>query len=186
MTASTTARAPVVAVAVAAAGAMALLARPALVDATEHPVGVLTGLFVVLLAVGISWPVAGRVSAGSARVVVITAAGATVFALGRLTGDWHGPSTLVGRLVVLNGLAAVAEEAFFRRFLYGLLEEHGDTIAVIGSAALFAVVHVTIYGVWVLPLDLAAGLVLSWQRWASGSWWPSAITHVIANVLALA
>ena len=104
----------------------------------------------------------------------------------RLAGNWHGPSTLVTRLVVLNGLAALAEEAFFRRFLYGLLVPSGAAIAVGGSAALFAVVHVTVYGWWVLPLDLAAGLVLSWQRWASGSWVAPAITHVIANVLALA
>jgi hypothetical protein len=35
----------------------------------------------------------------------------------------------------------------------------------------------------VLPIDLAAGLVLSWQRWASGSWRVPAVTHVLANVL---
>lgn len=48
---------------------------------------------------------------------------------------------------------------------------------------LFAVVHVTVYGAWVLPLDLAAGLVLSWQRWATGSWGVPAVTHVVANLL---
>ena len=173
------------AVVVGAAGVIALLARPPLVRATSHPVALLVALFVVLLVVGAGWPL-DRATPSVATVVVVTATGATAFALGRLAGNWHGPSTLVTRLVVLNGLAAVAEEAFFRRFLYGLLVPSGAAIAVGGSAALFAVVHVTVYGWWVLPLDLAAGLVLSWQRWASGSWVAPAITHVIANVLALA
>jgi membrane protease YdiL (CAAX protease family) len=180
-------RAPSAAVVVVAIGTATLLARPALVRATDHPVGLLVGVFMAVLAVGATWPVATSAALGRSgtRLVIVTAAGATAFALGRLTGDWHGPSGLVGRLVVLNGLAAVAEEAFFRRFLYGMLERQGAFVAVVGSAALFALVHVTVYGAWVLPLDLAAGLVLSWQRWASGSWGPPAVTHVIANVLAL-
>jgi hypothetical protein len=44
-------------------------------------------------------------------------------------------------------------------------------------------VHVTVYGAWVLPIDVAAGAILSWQRWATGSWAVPAITHVVANVL---
>jgi membrane protease YdiL (CAAX protease family) len=49
----------------------------------------------------------------------------------------------------------------------------------------FAAVHVTVWGWAVLPLDLAAGLVLGWQRWASGGWSVPAATHVAANVLAV-
>ena len=48
---------------------------------------------------------------------------------------------------------------------------------------LFAAVHVTVYGLWVLPLDLAAGLLLGWQRQATGSWLVPAVTHAIANLL---
>ena len=87
------------------------------------------------------------------------------------------------RLVALSTLAAVAEEAFFRRLVYDALLPGGAAVAVVGSAVLFAVVHVTVYGAWVLPLDIAAGLVFGWQRWATGSWGASAITHVVANVL---
>jgi membrane protease YdiL (CAAX protease family) len=47
-------------------------------------------------------------------------------------------------------------------------------------------VHVSLYGAWVLPLDLAAGLVLAWQRWATGSWAVPAATHVLGNLLVLA
>ncbi len=58
-------------------------------------------------------------------------------------------------------------------------------MAVVGTAAAFAVVHVTVWGWWVLPLDLAAGLLLSWQRAATGRWSVPAATHVLANSLAL-
>ena len=56
-------------------------------------------------------------------------------------------------------------------------------MAIVGSTVLFAAVHVSIYGIWVLPLDLAAGLLLGWQRATTGSWAAPAITHVIANLL---
>lgn len=78
--------------------------------------------------------------------------------------------------------AAVAEELFFRRFLYGWLLRWGAAVAVIGSAAAFALVHVPAYGVAALPVDLAAGLLFSWQRWASGGWTAPAATHLIANL----
>jgi hypothetical protein len=44
-------------------------------------------------------------------------------------------------------------------------------------------VHVTVYGAWVLPIDVAAGLLFGWQRWATNSWSVPAATHVLANVL---
>jgi membrane protease YdiL (CAAX protease family) len=88
--------------------------------------------------------------------------------------------------VALNALAAVAEEAFFRRYLYGLVAASSSPAVAVGvTAALFAVVHVTVWGWWVLPLDLAAGLILSWQRAATGRWSVPAVTHVLANTLAL-
>jgi membrane protease YdiL (CAAX protease family) len=82
-------------------------------------------------------------------------------------------------------LAAVAEERFFRRLCFGLLSPAGPGYAVVATAVLFAAVHVGTYGVWVLPVDLAAGLLLGWQRWSTGSWTVPAITHAVANVLVL-
>lgn len=114
---------------------------------------------------------------------MVAAVGVAAFALGRVIGGGHPPVPFAARFIVLNTLAAVAEEAFFRRLLYGALERHGAALAVAGSTILFALVHVTVYGWWVLPIDLAAGLVLSWQRWATGSWTVPAVTHVVANVL---
>jgi membrane protease YdiL (CAAX protease family) len=92
----------------------------------------------------------------------------------------HGPAVLV-----FGSIAALGEEAFFRRLVYGTLAHRGAAIAVVGSAVLFALVHVPLYGPAAFWVDLGAGLILGWQRWASGSWVPAGVTHVAANVLAV-
>ena len=81
--------------------------------------------------------------------------------------------------------AAVAEETFFRGLLYSVLARAGVAIAVIGTAVAFAALHVPAYGVSVLWVDLGAGLLLSWQRRASGTWGVPAATHAVANLLAV-
>jgi membrane protease YdiL (CAAX protease family) len=81
-------------------------------------------------------------------------------------------------------LAAVAEEALLRRVLYARLEPAGIAIAIGVTAGLFALLHVPLYGWAAFPVDLGAGLVLSWQRWASGTWTVPAATHAAANLLA--
>ena len=85
-------------------------------------------------------------------------------------------------LALVTG-AAVAEEAFFRRLLYGRLLRWGVGAAVVGSAVAFGLVHVPLYGTAALPVDLGAGLLLSWQRWASGTWAVPAATHALANLV---
>ena len=177
------------AAATAAAGGCALLVlRPVLLRDGAHPTATLAALFLLLLAVGWAWPrvsggrASASVSAGAALAPVV-AVGVGAFVLGRLVGGGHAPQPLALRVVALGSLAAVAEEAFFRRLVYDALLPGGAALAVGGSALLFALVHVSVYGFWVLPIDLAAGLVLSWQRWASGSWAAPAATHVLANVL---
>ncbi len=82
-------------------------------------------------------------------------------------------------------VGAVAEEAFFRRLVYGRLLRWGGAVAVLGSAIAFGVLHLPLHGTASFPVDLGAGLVLSWQRWASGSWGVPAATHAFANVLAV-
>jgi membrane protease YdiL (CAAX protease family) len=93
------------------------------------------------------------------------------------------PVTIGG--AIASSIAAVAEEAFFRRFLYGVLTRCGASVAILGSAVAFATVHVPLYGIEALPIDLGAGLVLGWQRWATGGWSAPAVTHVAANLLIL-
>ncbi len=83
----------------------------------------------------------------------------------------------------LSLLAAVAEEALFRRLAYARLERFGAVVAIAGSALLFGFVHVPAYGAAALPVDVGAGLLFGWQRWASGTWTVPAATHAFANAL---
>ena len=167
-----------------AAGCALLVMRPPLLRAAGNPTALLVGLFVVLLAVGVAWPnITIPRSARDLSPVAVLAVGLAAFAAGRVLGGGHPPAPATAKLLILNSLAAVAEEAFFRRLTYATLLAGGELVAIAGSAILFAVVHVTVYGLWVLPIDLAAGLILSWQRWATGSWSTPAITHLLANVL---
>lgn len=169
----------------AVAGLVALLARPwflpAGVDVAWRVV-----FFCALGAVGVAWPLVSS-GAPAARSAALGALGLGTlgFLAGRALVDMPVRPSALGLAIALNALAAVAEETFFRRYLYGLLAPFGTALAVAVSAAAFAVAHVTVWGWWVLPLDLAAGLILSWQRAASGRWSVPAATHVLANTLAL-
>jgi membrane protease YdiL (CAAX protease family) len=175
---------PRTAAVVASTGCALLVLRPVLLRDGAHPTLVLVVIFMALLAAGGAWPRSGAASAPRlVPVALAVAVGTAAFALGRLAGGGHAPQPLSPRVFVLVSLAAVAEEAFFRRLVYDVLLPNGAAAAVLGSAALFAAVHVSVYGFWVLPIDLGAGLVLSWQRWATGSWAASAVTHVLANLL---
>lgn len=90
-------------------------------------------------------------------------------------------TTLVG--IGASIAAAIGEEIVFRRGLYGALERRGALIAVLVAALAFGIVHVPMYGWTIVPVDVGAGLVFGWQRWASGSWTSPAATHVSANLL---
>ena len=173
-------------------GCVLLAARPVLArlpfGASGAPAVLIAG-FVVLLAVGARWPIpeaAGTATAGTwcdPRTWAAIAVGLAAFTLGRVVGGGH-PAVPVGWFVIAtNTLAALAEEAFFRRLCFGLLAPAGVGWAIVGSSLLFAAVHVSTYGLWVLPLDLAAGLVLGWQRAATGSWAAPAVTHVLVNLM---
>lgn len=179
----------------AVAGIVALLARPWFLPAGV-PVEWRVAFFVALGATGLAWRSAylrapktrrsGPQNAGWTLSLAVVGVGALAFALGRAVVDVPAPPSGLAVAVGLNALAAVAEEAFFRRYLYGLVvERYGTVPAVAATAVAFALVHVTVWGWWVLPLDLAAGLVLSWQRAATGRWSVPAATHVLANTFAL-
>lgn len=79
--------------------------------------------------------------------------------------------------------AAVAEEAFFRRLAYGWLSGWGPAFAVVLTGVLFALVHLPLYGTHAFAVDLGAGILLGWQRWASGGWSAPAVTHAAANLM---
>jgi len=176
--------------AIAVGGCVLLAARPALLEFTRRPVPTLTLLFIALLVVGLSLPLPRLpryvgANLGSLGPWAPGAIGIAAFALGRVIAGGRAPGAWSVAILAANSLAAVAEEVWFRRVWFGLLEPAGTVFAVICSAVLFAAVHVAIYGVRILPLDIAAGLLLGWQRAATGSWRVPALTHVAANLLVL-
>ena len=136
---------------------------------------ILVGSLVVPAGRGI-----GRVSPAAASVVGLTALGGAALVAGPAV-----PLPAAGWVLPLSLLAAVAEEALFRRVAYSRLERWGAVVAVVGSASLFAAVHLPLYGVAAVPVDLGAGLVFGWQRWVTGSWATPAATHAAANLVAV-
>ena len=120
---------------------------------------------------------------GAWRWLSVVGLGVAAFALGRWLRPPAAPIAFTGVAVTANLLAAVAEELFFRRFAYGWLARWGTAWAIGGAAVLFAVVHVPAYGLGALPIDVAAGLLFGWQRWATGGWSAPAVSHMAANLL---
>jgi membrane protease YdiL (CAAX protease family) len=168
---------------VVAAGCALFVLRPSLTGRAWTPQVLFAG-YLLLGLVAASAPVA-RPSGRSMHPIVVTSVGivAVVAAAGAVGPSFPLPRT--AEVIALNSVAAVAEELFFRRLTYGGLLRFGAFAAIVGSAVAFALVHVPIYGPAAIPVDLGAGLVFSWQRWASGGWGAPAATHVFANLMAV-
>jgi membrane protease YdiL (CAAX protease family) len=167
-----------------AVGIGALLLRLRIVEA---PDGTRFVLLVAIYAAILASSLLVRVRADQARLrpPLVLAMGLVAVVLAALAAGRPIAAPIGAAAALLSILAAVAEEALFRRAAYGSLERYGVVTAVIGSAVLFALIHVPLYGVAALPVDLGAGLLFSWQRWASGSWSVPATTHAAANLLAV-
>ena len=97
------------------------------------------------------------------------------------------PSLSAGLVVLVFVIAVVAtpvwEEVLFRgAMLPGLARRFNAPVAVVGSAAVFAAMHVA-------PLVLAyvflLGLGLGWIRWFHGNLWASVVAHAVNNALSL-
>ena len=160
-------------------GCVALAARP--------PATVAAVLVVVAVgAIGALAPLPARdnIRPGRLSVPAVAALGVLTFLVARIAAR-PLPAPLVPFTVAATITAAVAEELFFRQLVYGWLASAGEAPAIAGSAALFAVVHIPAYGMRALPIDLAAGVLFGWQRWATGGWIAPAVTHAAANILQL-
>lgn len=160
-------------------GCAALAARP--------PATVGAVLVVVAVgAIGALAPLPARESIrpGLLSLPAVVALGVLTFLVARIAAR-PLPAPVVPFTVAATITAAMAEELFFRRLVYAWLVPAGEALAVAGSAVLFAVVHVPAYGVRALPIDVAAGVLFGWQRWATGGWIAPALTHAAANVLQL-
>jgi membrane protease YdiL (CAAX protease family) len=166
---------------VAVAGMGLLLVRPVVANGPER-VWLLLAIYAAIGGSAVLLPgIGGRRTGLPAPVVLGIGVGS--FALAGVIGRPALHVSLAGPALAITMLAAVAEEAFFRGFLYGRLARFGAPVAVTVSAAAFALVHATGYPPAALWVDFAAGLVFGWQRWATGSWTVPAATHVAANLM---
>jgi membrane protease YdiL (CAAX protease family) len=158
-----------------AIGVSVLAASARGVDRWAWTVAVCGGL------VGLFVPLRLRPGDGLARWLPPTLLGAAAFQLTRSLWSVAVPG---GRWAVAAGVGVgVAEEALFRRGLYGLVERWGGLVAVLSTSLVFGLVHVPVYGWSMLPIDIAAGVVFGWQRWATRSWTAPAVTHALANAV---
>jgi membrane protease YdiL (CAAX protease family) len=169
------------AVALAVAGSALLVLRLRLIGYPSAPV-----LFAVVYALvgvaSLAVPIGPQDDRRMSRAGAL-ALGVGAIALATALGGPTVPVRLGPEALALNSLAAVCEEAFFRRFLYGRLATFGSVAAVAATALLFAVVHIPAYGMAAFWVNVGGGVLLSWQRWASGTWTVPAATHVAANLV---
>jgi membrane protease YdiL (CAAX protease family) len=104
--------------------------------------------------------------------------------------DWHmlGPTESILPLAgwsVIVVCVAVAEEILLRGVvLPSLARGCGPITGLLLSSILFAGIHVPLYGVGALPLDLAVGLWLGGLRLLSGGVTASATAHALADLAA--
>jgi CAAX protease family protein len=92
----------------------------------------------------------------------------------------------VAAVVMIVGLAPIAEESFFRGFLFAGLRSRWSLVpAAVVSGLIFGLVHAPTGITTVVPLAVL-GVALCWLYDRTGSLWPCVIAHAINNGLALA
>ena len=169
-----------------AGGITLLLARPALADGSAGP-ALLATCYLGIGAAALSMREASPPLSALGRLPVLLIGIAAILAVAWVVGPW--PPLRLGWMGAPVGvLAAVAEEALFRRLAYARLLRFGAgvaIVAVVGADLVFGLVHVPAYGLAALPVDVGAGLLFGWQRWASGTWTVPAATHAAAELLAV-
>ena len=180
ISAQRSARATVV---IVAAGSIVLLARPFVGVAPDARVLLFATAFLVLAAISLAVPVTNEPPRVASSFVLAIGVASIVFA--SMIAGPSVPTPHASFALPLSLLAAVAEEALFRRVAFARLARFGALVAIAGSAILFAIVHLPAYGVAALPIDLGAGVLFGWQRWASGMWLVPAGTHAFANAVAI-
>ena len=93
------------------------------------------------------------------------------------------PPSLLAAWAPAVCLVGVAEEAALRAGLQPLLRRAtGAAPAIVGTAAVFAVLHLPLYGLAALPLDLGVGILIGCLRERTGSVAACALAHVVADL----
>ena len=109
-------------------------------------------------------------------------------------GVTHSTAALVAAAVFVCAIAPMAEEFFFRGFLFGVLRnipwrvgrhDLGPWVASVLVALLFGLAHLGSAPLVYLPPLAFLGFVLCLMRWRTGSLYPCMALHSANNVLAL-
>jgi membrane protease YdiL (CAAX protease family) len=149
------------------------------------PAGIVFAAALLVVAVAAGW----RPGRSRLAPIALGVAGGGV-----LVGAWllshTGPGIVLAP--VNAGLAvwtpvvafvAVAEEVAIRGALFDAVRSwSGDGGALVATTVLFAAMHVPLYGIGSLPLDLAVGLLLGALRIVSRGVMAPAIAHVVADL----
>lgn len=99
----------------------------------------------------------------------------------RFLFDCPAPAVLATGFVVMAIAVPLVEEIAFRGYVQSALRRRGDVVSIIVSAAVFAAFH-SERGYTVAFL---AGLVFGAQYFRHGTLWPSIVTHLSFNAIAL-
>jgi membrane protease YdiL (CAAX protease family) len=134
----------------------------------------------------------GAFALGAVAYYVLTFVYAAIFSLhgkDKLPselGVHKSTAALVGAALFVCVVAPVAEEFFFRGFLFGVLRRwRGPWVAVLLTSVLFGLVHAgSASPQYLVPLGLF-GVALCLLRWRTGSLYPGMALHSLNNALAL-
>jgi membrane protease YdiL (CAAX protease family) len=152
-------------------------------------VGAAFGALLIAAALASGWrPSArrGAVPVGSLLVGLAAGLALVVLALAaRWPGPWvaFDPAGSFAPWAAVTVLVAVAEEAILRGALFGAVEESGGVVpALLVTSAVFALLHVPLYGWHVVPLDIGVGLFLGGLRVLTGGITAPATAHAVADL----
>jgi membrane protease YdiL (CAAX protease family) len=143
-------------------------------------------IYGALLAGSLLIPFGRGERAAARRSVAVLGIGVLAVGAAALAAGKPLPVPFRPWVLPLSILAAVAEEAFFRRVAYRAVERRAGALAAVAvTAAAFAAIHVPLYGAAAFPVDLGAGVLFGWQRYETGRWTVPAATHAAANLIAV-
>ena len=126
---------------------------------------------------------------GGALILSLVFSGSYVLVCEYFDAKWLLPaenlplpySSIMGLLVLMT-VVPLAEETFFRGFLYGgLTRRWGNFVGIMISSGMFAMIHIEIGHL--IPA-FVSGLIFSWAYRYSGSLWPAIFAHGGHNAVA--
>lgn len=124
---------------------------------------------------GSRWGLGVSVIAGLCLgVVLVTPLFGTALSGRPLTEFWQWGA-------IAAAIATLEEVAIRGRLQQCWTREAGPVAAIVIGAVVFAVIHLSRYGVAAMPLDFAVGLALGGLRAVTGRILPGAIAHIMAD-----